>query len=136
MTFSSLAERLKAEGRLYRERKANLPLAGGLFKCAYCGSGVMGERIRRRLKGGDMAQRVFEWTQRLAETWRGSKMATRREILESVTLNRTVCDVSLCTRKRKPFGFLAEGRLVQNGTPCRIQTCDLWLRRPALYSLS
>ena len=86
--------------------------------------------------GGDMALRVFDWMQRLPEIWRGSKMGTRREILESVTLNRTVSDVSLCTEKRKPFDFLAEGRLVQSGTPYRIQTCDLWLRRPALYSLS
>ena len=80
--------------------------------------------------GGDMALRVFEGTQTLPEVWHGSKMATRREILESVTLNRTVSDVSLCTEKRKPFDFLAKAPLVQNGTPGRTRTCGLRFRKP------
>ncbi len=82
-----------------------------------------------------MALRVFEWTQKLPETWRGSKMALRREILESVTLNRTVSDISFCTEKRKPFDFLAEGHLVQNGTPGRTRTCNLQFRRLSLYPI-
>ena len=40
--------------------------------------------------------------------WRGSNNALRREILDSVCLNRTLTDVSLVTTKRKPFDGLAE----------------------------
>ena len=83
-----------------------------------------------------MALQVFDWVQNLAEFGRGSNNAVRREVLGTASSNRTVDGVSLCLQKRKPFDILAEGPKCQSGTPCRIQTCDLWLRRPALYSLS
>ena len=85
---------------------------------------------------GELAVRLFDWTQKLPEIWLGSNITARREILEAICSNRTLTDVSLCLAKRKPFDILAERPSVQIGTPCRIQTCDFWLRRPALYSLS
>ncbi len=92
-----------------------------------------GDTVRAR---GDMALRIYDWCHRLPEVWRGSNTAARRAILETVCLNRTLDDVSLCLEKRKPFDWLAEGPISEDGTPCRIQTCDLRLRRPTLYSLS
>ena len=58
---------------------------------------------------GEAALALFDWTQRAADTWRGSNTAVRREILDCVCLNRTLGDVSLCLAKRKPFDVFAEG---------------------------
>jgi site-specific DNA recombinase len=58
---------------------------------------------------GDSAVAVFDWAQHAAETWRGSNIALKREILDSVCLNRILSDVSLVTIKRKPFDVFAEG---------------------------
>ncbi len=44
---------------------------------------------------GDAALAIFDWSQNAAEIWRGSNNDRRREILDSVCLNRTVSDVSL-----------------------------------------
>jgi hypothetical protein len=57
----------------------------------------------------ETAVAAFDWAQRAADTWRGSNIALKREILDSVCLNRTLSDVSLVTVKRKPFDALAEG---------------------------
>ena len=68
----------------------------------------------------DIALRALDWSQRLADIWRGSKIAVRNEILETVSLNRTLSDVSLCTEKRKPFDILAKRPILKDGTPnCR-----------------
>jgi site-specific DNA recombinase len=58
--------------------------------------------------GGDTALRLFDWTQRAADVWRGSNSTIRREILNAVCLNRTLSDVNLVTQKRKPFDAFAE----------------------------
>jgi hypothetical protein len=58
---------------------------------------------------GETAVELFDWTQRAAETWRGSNNSIRREILDLVCLNRTLGTVNLVTTKRKPFGEIAEG---------------------------
>ena len=55
-----------------------------------------------------VALNVFEFAQNAAEIWRGSKMLEKREILESVSLNRMLGDVSLVIAKRKPFCELAK----------------------------
>ncbi len=81
-----------------------------------------GDNVLAEMSPGDMALRVYDWTRRIAETWRGSKMEVRREILETVSLNRTLSDVSLCTQKRKPFDILAERPKSRNGTPKGIRT--------------
>lgn len=51
---------------------------------------------------------AFNFSQRAADIWRGSNNAVRREILDSVYLNRMLSDVTLVTTKRKPFDVLAE----------------------------
>ena len=63
---------------------------------------------------GDTALALFDWTQRAADTWRGSNTAIRREILDCVCLNRTLGDVSLCLEKRKPFDVFVEGLDLRN----------------------
>lgn len=57
----------------------------------------------------EAALAVFDFSQKAAEIWRGSKMLEKREILETVSLNRTLGHLSLVTEKRKPFDILAEG---------------------------
>ena len=68
----------------------------------------------------DSVLELFEWTQKAAEIWRGSKMDVRREILHAVSLNRTVSDVSLVTVKRKPFDVLAETAKMEQSRADRI----------------
>ena len=51
---------------------------------------------------------VFDWSQKVAEIWRGSNTTARRQILDSICLNRQVSDVTLVTAKRKPFDFFVE----------------------------
>lgn len=62
---------------------------------------------------GETAVALFDWTQRAADHWLGSNDSVRRQILDSVCLNRNLGDVSLVATKRKPFDILAEG-LVSN----------------------
>lgn len=57
---------------------------------------------------GDIALAVFDWSQRVSEAWRGSKMTEKRAILDAVSLNRTLSATTLCVEKRKPFCYLAE----------------------------
>jgi hypothetical protein len=63
---------------------------------------------------GETALALFDWTQRVADAWRGSNPTIRREILDCVCLNRTLGDVSLCLAKRKPFDVFAEGLDLKN----------------------
>ncbi|MFN5743926.1 MAG: hypothetical protein ACK5A1_20265 [Planctomyces sp.] len=51
---------------------------------------------------------VFDWSQKAAEIWRGSNTTARRQIQDSICLNRQVSDVTLVTTKRKPFDFFVE----------------------------
>ena len=46
--------------------------------------------------------------------WRGSNNRVRREILDSVCLNRSLTDVNLVTKKRKPFDVFAERLEMEN----------------------
>ena len=57
---------------------------------------------------GQTALAVFDFSQNLVPLWRGSNSARKRTILEAVSLNRTVSDVSLVLVKRRPFDFLVE----------------------------
>ena len=52
---------------------------------------------------------LFDFSQNAAELWRGSNSAARRELLDTVSSNRTLSDASLCVDKRKPSDHLAEG---------------------------
>lgn len=62
---------------------------------------------------GDMAVRVYDFTQNAIEVWRGSKMAGKQRILRTISLNRTLSDTTLCLKKRKPFSFLSERPSIQ-----------------------
>ena len=62
-----------------------------------------------KMSHADTAVRLFDWSQRAADLWVGSNNTTRREILDSICLNRTVSNTSLVTEKRKPFDVFAEG---------------------------
>ena len=61
----------------------------------------------------DTALQVFDWSQNAADIWRGSNNEVRREILDSLCLNRTLGDVSLHLPMRKPFESLAEGLVLK-----------------------
>lgn len=61
------------------------------------------------LVGSQTALRIFDWTQNAAELWRRSNNCVKREILETICLNRQLGDVSLYLPKTKPFDFFAEG---------------------------
>ncbi len=68
----------------------------------------------------DLAVRLFDWTQNVAQIWRGSNTAARREILDSICLNRTLGDLNLVTEKRKPFDVFAERPKIENSRGDRI----------------
>lgn len=46
-------------GRNRRTGKPTLLLSGGLFRCAYCGQGVTGEFIRRKLSDGGIREHLY-----------------------------------------------------------------------------
>jgi len=75
----------------------------------------LGETTRLDLNRVEMTLKAFDFSQNLAQIWRGSNSAVRRELLDCVSLNRTLSDVSLCLEKRKPFDVFAER--VQSGLP-------------------
>jgi hypothetical protein len=74
---------------------------------------------------GEAALAVFDWCQNAYTVWRGSNMAQKREILESVSLNRTLSAATLDVTKRKPFDLLAEGPFSKTSRGERIRTSDL-----------
>ncbi len=47
------------KGRTRRTNNRNHPLAGGIFTCAYCGSMITGELIRRSLKSGGVREHLY-----------------------------------------------------------------------------
>ena len=51
---------------------------------------------------------VFDFSQNVTEMWRGSNSALKREILDCISLNRTLSDVSLYIARRRPFDIFAE----------------------------
>lgn len=68
----------------------------------------------------ELAFAVFDWCQNAAEHWRRSDAALRRQILDFVSLNRTLSDVNVCLPKRKPLDLLAEGRQSEKSRGDRI----------------
>lgn len=128
---TALAKR-KTELANMQDRLLNAFLAGNIDEAAFNAKSVElkreAEDVERRLDeaahldpaAAELALTVFDFSQRLAEHWRGSKFAEKRELLECVTLNRTLNDVSLCLQKRSPFDFLAERASLKNGRGDRI----------------
>lgn len=46
-------------GRNRRIRQVSLPLAGGLFRCRYCGYAITGEEIKKEQKDGTVKNHVY-----------------------------------------------------------------------------
>jgi len=63
---------------------------------------------------------VYDFSQNLPEIWQGSNWTVRRNLLDCVSLNRTLSDVTLVLQKRKPFDFLAERPFLQHSRGERI----------------
>ena len=76
---------------------------------------------------------LFDFSQNLVDLWRGSNSEEKRDILECVSLNRTVDSVSLCVVKRKPFDFLAERPFLRNGRGGGTRTHGLMVPNHARY---
>ena len=63
---------------------------------------------------------VFEFSQKIPKIWRDSNMLEKRRILEVVSLNRVVGDVTLELEKRRPFDELAKRPSIQSSRADRI----------------
>lgn len=122
---TSLAKR-KTELATMQDRLLNAYLAGTIEEAVYkskCdelkGEASRAEESMAQLGDVDPARtetasKLFDWTQNAAEIWRGSNSRVRREILDTVCLNRTLSDVNLCATKRKPFDVFAKGLEINN----------------------
>lgn len=56
-TFDACQAILNGKNR--RTGSPEIPLSGGLFRCACCGQSITGERIRRRLRSGDVNDHIY-----------------------------------------------------------------------------
>ncbi|KPJ57082.1 MAG: hypothetical protein AMS16_01565 [Planctomycetes bacterium DG_58] len=63
----------------------------------------------------ESALQLFDFSQRAAGLWRQSAVGHRRELLECISLNRTLNDTTLVTEKRRPFDVLAERPFLKDG---------------------
>ena len=63
---------------------------------------------------------LFDFSKNMADIWNSSNTKVRREILDCISLNRTVSTATLCMPKRKPFDFLAEKGFLKDGRGDRI----------------
>ena len=110
-----------AEIEAMQERLLNSYLAGTIDEKALAAKQTQSATVAATLATeGDMdaedvrtAIGVFQFAQNAAQIWRGSKMDQKREILESVSLNRLLGDVTLVLEKRKPFDELAKRLEIQ-----------------------
>jgi hypothetical protein len=127
---TSLAKR-KSELATMQDRLLNAYLAGTVDEVVYTAKAAElkaeADEALAQLANVDpgraeTAAALFDWTQNAAETWRGSNNAIRREILDLVSLKRTLTDVSLVTTKRKPFDVFAEGLNLEKSRGERIFT--------------
>ena len=75
---------------------------------------------------------MLYFSQQAADLCRGSSSAAKRDVLDSVHLNRTLGDVSLLTTKRKPFDLLAERLVLKDTTGAWTRTRDPLLHRQVL----
>ena len=46
-------------GKNHRIGKSDIPLSGGLFRCAFCGQAMTGELIRKKLKTGEFNEHIY-----------------------------------------------------------------------------
>ncbi len=128
---STLGKR-RSDLKLMQDRLLNAYLAGTVDEPAFAAKSAELKDEAGRVDGliaglgdvsttrGGTALALFDWSQKGAELWRGSNTATRREILDSVCLNRTLSDVNLVATKRKPFDQLAKRLENENSRGDRI----------------
>ncbi|MHB9080567.1 MAG: recombinase family protein [Pirellulaceae bacterium] len=88
----------------------------------------------------DLGLKLFDWSQNVAELWRGSNNRQTREILDLLCLNRAMSDVRLLLAKRKPFDFFPERLKCQSSRPnchsfepCLADCVDALLRPDAYF---
>gem|GEM_PF-4314852 len=58
---------------------------------------------------------LFDFSQRLVDIWHRSNSQDKRQIVDCVSLNRTLSDVTLVLAKRSPFDYLAERPFLKDG---------------------
>lgn len=58
---------------------------------------------------------LFDFSQNLVDVWHRSNSEEKRQVLDCVSLNRTVTATTLCVTKRKPFDYIAERPFLKNG---------------------
>lgn len=63
----------------------------------------------------NLALSLVDFAHDAKKIYNGSKIAEKREILDLISLNRTLSDVSLALTKRRPFDYLAERPFLKNG---------------------
>ena len=69
----------------------------------------MSKQMSNQAVQNDQAKHIlslFKCSQALGNFWNGSNLALKRQLLEIVSLNREVSDVSLCLKKSKPFDVI------------------------------
>ena len=110
----------KSELAAMKDRLLNAYLSGTIDDATYTaksdelkGEAAKAEETIERLNGdapidAALGLRLFDWSQNVADLWLGSNITQKREILDLLSLNRVLGDVSLVLEKRKPFDFLAE----------------------------
>ncbi len=52
--------------------------------------------------------KCFDFTQKTGEIWRGSNFSEKRALLQLISSNRHISDVSVCVQKTKPFDIFAK----------------------------
>ena len=125
-----------------QDRLLNGYLAGLIDESAFNAKSVEfkqeAEEVARQLEEagnfdpsyGETALSIFDFSQNLANIWRGSNSAVRREMLECVSSNRTLGDISLKLTKRRPFDYLAERPFLNFSRGDWIRTSDLRHPKP------
>jgi len=71
--------------------------------------------VRIDARYAETALAMFDFSQEAAEKWQRSNFSTRRRILDCVSSNRALSDLSLVLTKRKPFDVLAERPSLKDG---------------------
>ena len=122
----------QTELKTMQERLLNAYLAGSVDEATFT---AKSEQLRResaqvsealeQVNEVDAAQAeaalaTFDWCQNARERWLGSNNALRRQMLDTICLNRTLSATSLCLQKTKPFDALAEGPLFEASRGDRI----------------
>ncbi len=115
-----------------QERLLNTFLAGTIDESTFSAKSVdfkaqqaeaeqqLGALPQQDLNQGENVLKAFDFSQNLVETWRRSNSLARRELLDCISLNRTLSDVSLYIARRKPFDIFAERPFLNNSRGERI----------------